>query len=554
MHRNPFICLNCISKRPSISVQQKTWLKRSLHSFNQSNSVPSVISRIHRSTHNKNDTTRLIIPIRQLTSTTIHRNESHPSSSTTQQTVPPPHLQSHRISSSFAFLNPDNLRIGSNGSLKWKCTEFDVAGKVTTVGEEIDKLDFASKHSLQPRDLRKLDPRFVHQFPAILVRESAILVNLVDIRALIKSDKFLLFDSIGSKGSYYHSVFVYNLQETLSQRYNILSCKTPSSPSQSSPSKSLNATNTPRLSPSPSTNIPSSSLSTMAHLPYEFVCLETILQAVVISLDKELEQISTPVHELISRLMKVPSSHEDANSTNTSGGLSLLSTLNLRLPWGLGRKDEVTDGDGIDVRRDLVELYHFANKFSNFETKVKNVRDVVNDLLECDEDLVNMYLSRKSSALTVSSSTATTPSPSSTHNQHHPSNVNHHEIEILLENYLSMFEELADSVDDVNTSISNTERYINLVLDAQRNALLVLELRFCMFGVACSSGAVLTGLFGMNLMNGLENEPGAFGAVLGLTSAVCGGVLWYGLWRIRRLRQSVGKLYKSPLEMSDRNR
>lgn len=50
--------------------------------------------------------------------------------------------------------------------------------------------------------------------PAILVREQAILVNLLQIRALIKSDLVILFDSITSN-SKHHSLFIYDLQERL---------------------------------------------------------------------------------------------------------------------------------------------------------------------------------------------------------------------------------------------------------------------------------------------------------------------------------------------------
>jgi magnesium transporter len=51
--------------------------------------------------------------------------------------------------------------------------------------------------------------------PAILVRDEVILVNLGHIRALIKSDLVILFDTYGSTDSFHQSTFIYDLQEKL---------------------------------------------------------------------------------------------------------------------------------------------------------------------------------------------------------------------------------------------------------------------------------------------------------------------------------------------------
>jgi magnesium transporter len=61
----------------------------------------------------------------------------------------------------------------------------------------------------------KIDTKFINQLPAILVRKHAILVNLLHIRALIKADLVVLFDSVGSSESYNQSIFIYDLQQKL---------------------------------------------------------------------------------------------------------------------------------------------------------------------------------------------------------------------------------------------------------------------------------------------------------------------------------------------------
>lgn len=79
------------------------------------------------------------------------------------------------------------------------------------------------------RDLRKIDSRVPNLVPTILIRKQAILVsillrlifwislnvsqvNILHIRALIKADTVVLFDSYDSADSRLHSVYLYHLE------------------------------------------------------------------------------------------------------------------------------------------------------------------------------------------------------------------------------------------------------------------------------------------------------------------------------------------------------
>lgn len=82
----------------------------------------------------------------------------------------------------------------------------------------------------QARDLRKIDSRVPNLIPTILVRREAVLVgfasfhrkhihyldlrqvNILHIRALVKADTVILFDTYGSADSRLHSVFLYHLE------------------------------------------------------------------------------------------------------------------------------------------------------------------------------------------------------------------------------------------------------------------------------------------------------------------------------------------------------
>lgn len=94
-------------------------------------------------------------------------------------------------------------------------TEFDQNGAVKTTAGEFLKSDFCQHHSLLPRDLRTIDTYSVYQKPTILVRPEAILVNVAHLKALLKSDMVVLFDTYGSTDSYNQSIFIYDLQERL---------------------------------------------------------------------------------------------------------------------------------------------------------------------------------------------------------------------------------------------------------------------------------------------------------------------------------------------------
>ncbi|KAI0030235.1 Mg2+ transporter protein cora-like protein [Vararia minispora EC-137] len=99
--------------------------------------------------------------------------------------------------------------------LMLRCTVLDAEGCVKTISGQFKRSDLCAEHSLNPRDLRKIDSRIPNLVPTILIRPSAILVNILHIRALVKADAVILFDTIGSTDSRLHSVFLYHLEHNL---------------------------------------------------------------------------------------------------------------------------------------------------------------------------------------------------------------------------------------------------------------------------------------------------------------------------------------------------
>ncbi|KAI7865878.1 hypothetical protein BDF14DRAFT_1821004 [Spinellus fusiger] len=155
------------------------------------------------------------------------------------------------------------------GELRLRCSEFDSQGFFTSTEDEFRKTDFCQQHSLLPRDLRTIDTSSLYQKPSILVRSEAILVNMAHLKALIKWDRVVLFNTYGSADSYNQNMFIYDLQERLR--------------------------------------------SQKEELPFEFRTLEAMLIAVTSSLQSEMEVFEGPVNKLLNDLENLADIEESVN-------------------------------------------------------------------------------------------------------------------------------------------------------------------------------------------------------------------------------------------------
>lgn len=156
-----------------------------------------------------------LLPAVAFLHTTSPTHNVSPGSSTTRTSplspspspLPPPPSQNPTLAGlGTTQLSPDILL---------RCTIFDSTGSATSSSGIFKKSHLCSEHGLEPRDLRKIDSRVPNLVPTILARRGGILVNILHIRAMVKRDKVLLFDSYGSTDSQLHSAFVYNLQHNL---------------------------------------------------------------------------------------------------------------------------------------------------------------------------------------------------------------------------------------------------------------------------------------------------------------------------------------------------
>ncbi|PHH68845.1 hypothetical protein CDD82_231 [Ophiocordyceps australis] len=337
-------------------------------------------------------------------------------------------------SSTLSMFNSRRIQTAKAASEpRLRCTEVDEGGKVILVDGEFKKTELIAKFGLLPRDLRKIDSS---NLPHILIRPSAILLNLLHLKVLIKHDRVLLFDVYGSKTSYPQSAFMYDLQGRLQQK-----------PSAGS-----------------------------SGLPYEFRALEAVLTSVTSELEADFEAVREPVMRILSEL-------ED------------------------------------DIDRDKLRILLILSKrVSTFEQKVKLVRDAIEELLEADDDLAAMYLTEKAHSLSRGLD-------------------DHTEVEMLLESYHKLTDEIVQEAGNLVSGIRNTEEIVRAILDANRNALMLLDLKFSVGTLGLAMGTFLAGLYGMNLENFIENTQWGFGAITTVSALFSLLVCWYGLVKLRKVQR-----------------
>lgn len=316
--------------------------------------------------------------------------------------------------------------------LMLRCTILDAEGNVKTISGQFKKTDLSVEHGINARDLRKIDSRVPNLVPIILVRKEAVVVNILHIRALVKADAVIIFDTFGSADSRLHSVFLYHLEHNLKTKGT--------------------------------------------SLPYEFRALESILLSVMSALEAEMVFIR-----------------------NIVGGL-------------LAELDDTIDHDRFK------RLLHYSRRLASFQNRAKLVGEALEEVLTQDEDLAAMYLTDKKRGIRRELQ-------------------DHDELEVLLESFAKQVEEIVNEVEIMQSNVQSTQEIVELVLDSNRNALLALDLKVSIATLGIGTGALVAGLFGMNLQSHLEDDPSAFYVMTVLSSGIAFLVAWAGFRRLAKIRK-----------------
>ncbi|EGW30419.1 uncharacterized protein SPAPADRAFT_73156 [Spathaspora passalidarum NRRL Y-27907] len=328
-----------------------------------------------------------------------------------------------------------------------RCTIFDQQGSMVQHGKEIRKSEFMKQHNLVPRDFRKLSR---HQqglatnvtginldiVPSIVARQDSILLNILNIRAMIKHDMVVVFDSTNGASSqrqesYSHSTFLKEMDERLSGNDS---------------------------------------------LPYEFRALEAILISAISNLTIEMKVHQTVLSHILSGL-----------------------------------------DDSIE-RYKLRYLLIQSKKTAQFQRKAILIRDLLEDLLERDDELNDLYLTNKGQGQPRQGS-------------------NHAEIEMLLESYYKTADEIVQTMENLKSQIKTTEEIINIVLDSNRNELMLLGLKFSTGLLSMGIALYISALYGMNLENFIEESNGGFEVVVVVSVISLAVLLRFGVKQLRKLEK-----------------
>lgn len=204
--------------------------------------------------------------------------------------------------------------------------------------------------------------------------------------------------------------------------------------------------------------------------------------------------------------------------------------------------------------RNLDRVRKLKSQMTRLTARVQKVRDELEQLLDDDDDMADLYLSRKlAGSSPVSGSGAASwflasPTIGSKISRASRASIatfrgdenDVEELEMLLEAYFGQIDSTFNKLTTLREYIDNTEDYINIQLDNHRNQLIQLEL-FLSSGTVCLSiYSLITAIFGMNIPYTWNNGHGYMFKWVVIISAIISAVLFIFIISYARFKGLVG--------------
>ncbi|XP_023515198.1 magnesium transporter MRS2-I-like isoform X2 [Cucurbita pepo subsp. pepo] len=204
--------------------------------------------------------------------------------------------------------------------------------------------------------------------------------------------------------------------------------------------------------------------------------------------------------------------------------------------------------------RNLDRVRKLKSAMTRLTARVQKVRDELEQLLDDDEDMADLYLSRKtSSSSPVSGSGPANWFPASPTIGSKISRASRasiatargdeddiEELEMLLEAYFMQIDGTLNKLTTLREYIDDTEDYINIQLDNHRNQLIQLEL-FLSSGTVCMSiYSLVSAIFGMNIPYTWNDDHGYMFKWVVIVSGVACALLFVVIVYYARLKGLVG--------------
>lgn len=184
------------------------------------------------------------------------------------------------------------------------------------------------------------------------------------------------------------------------------------------------------------------------------------------------------------------------------------------------------------ITTDKLRILLAQNKgLSAFHKKVILLRDLLDDLLEDNESLDDMYISQDITG----------------HELDNDVEDNHSEIEMLIETYYTRIDEIVQRVEAALSNVKTTEEIINIILDSNRNQLMLLGIKFGIGMLSMGSIMFIGSVYGMNLENFIEETN--YGFPLTIVIGVVGTI-----WLFRHNIKGLSKVQKLSIMMKSKKR
>ena len=380
----------------------------------------------------------------------------------------------------------------------------DPSGKVYTT--QILKQQLANELGLPLRDLRIVDPSFPSQIQATFTaRPKAILFCIENIKVVVQRGEALVF-----------SPYQPEVQEFIPALQAQISAITGGSAAVAKAAAAASADASMGIAGG---GVLATAMASES-APFELIVLEAALNVAIQTLLRRLRTLEPAVASALNGLR--------------------------------------AESRGLDVVQTQVdELLPLKNKLDVLRKRVKEIKRAITEVLNNDEDLIMMQLggaaareagaaSASSATTTVTSSSAASaplvqgaepdfsdgtlgaddfsakdcpalPAPQETASS--SANTGLINLEMMFENYLNEVEWISAELEEEVDEIRNTEENVVLQLDLLRNRILKVELQLSISSFVVTCGALVTGLFGMNLLNHFELHPAVFYAVTALLVA-----------------------------------
>ncbi|CAL5214292.1 unnamed protein product [Lathyrus oleraceus] len=302
----------------------------------------------------------------------------------------------------------------------------------------------------------------------ILARDKAMVVNLEFIKAIVTAEEILLLDPLRQEVL----PFVEQLRLQL--------------PHKTQP-KLLGGGGDEQELPVPEGG---EGLPSELPLPFEFQVLEVALEVVCTYLDSNVADLERGAYPVLDELAR------NVSTKNLEHVRSLKSNLTRLLARVQKVRDEIEHL--LDDNEDMAQLYLTRKWLQNQQFEAQLGATTSNNL-----SIVRRFNSTRSGSLMTSNDDNDVE-----------------DLEMLLEAYFMQLDGTRNKILSVREYIDDTEDYVNIQLDNHRNELIQLQLTLTIASFAIAIETLIAGAFGMNIPCSLYDKNGIFWPIVGTMTAV----------------------------------